>query len=576
MTDFAVEVPLWAPGNAGTAGNAAVAALSDGAVLDVRKDGDAAIVRVMASTSETTLVRLDVPLGSAVGYWHPGGEGEQPLPADWQRGWRPVGLVRSAPVGVLYDGAGRVLLGVAAHTTTPAHVRFGVSETLARYGIWLAVELAAGASYEVRVESGGAVGAALGALARWLTRDPLPVPAAARTPAYSTWYSYHRDVTAERVTAEAREASALGCGVLLLDDGWQRNALAGGYSGCGDWVPDAERFGDLGAHVAAVHDLGMRHVAWVGPLMLGPNSSAYRTLAGNAPREVSRLSCRILDPRRDATREYVVDGCVSLVDRYGLDGLKVDFLDLASVYADDGGDELDAALALLCTELVGGLHALRGDELLIELRQPYAGPAMRRFGNLLRAGDCPADATANRVRTRDIAALAPDSAVHSDMLMWDPAASPESAAHQLQSALYAVPQVSVRLTAQSAAHRDVTATWLAFWRRYAEVLLDGERHTGTPDDRYATVTATAGDRAVTTVYAPGRTAPVDPVSRPDTALVNATDAADVVVDVATAATVRLDVSDARGRAVGGHTAHLSPGPHRLAVPPAGSCLITPA
>ncbi|MCZ0982417.1 hypothetical protein O1L60_35600 [Streptomyces diastatochromogenes] len=84
----------------------------------------------------------------------------------------------------------------------------------------------------------------------------------------------------------------------------------------------------------------------------------------------------------------MIELCVSLVDAYGLDGLKLDFLDEAAVYAGDGAGDVGRAMAGLLAELRRALEAVRPG-LLLELRQPYTGPGMAPFGNMLRSVDCP-------------------------------------------------------------------------------------------------------------------------------------------------------------------------------------------
>ncbi|MFJ6569221.1 alpha-galactosidase [Streptomyces sp. NPDC091292] len=548
------------------------------------------MIRVKCTQTETTLVRLDVPLGDGVGYWHPAAGWERPLPADWEGEWRRVGLVDSAAAGCLYDGAGRSLLAFAGdHGDATTLVRFGVSEDSARFGVWLATPLRAGEEYRLRIEAPGRpVDDTLRTLARWMpgTGDALPAPEAGRTPAYSTWYSMHHAVSEAAVEAEAAIAADLGCGLLLLDDGWQEQADHHKYSGCGDWTPDQAKFPDFRAHVRRARETGLRYVAWIAPLLLGEHSRTHATLARLAPHRVPRLACQVLDPRQDEVRAFVVERCADLVERYGLDGLKLDFLETAMVYADtvggngDGtgaaGADVSQAMRVLLDDLHTRLRALRGADVLIELRQPYAGPAMRRFGNLLRAGDCPADATANRLRTLDIARLAPGASVHCDMLMWDPRARVEAAARQLHSALYSVPQISARLTELSAEHREMTAWWLEFWRQYRDVLIDGERHTGRPDERDATITAWSGDRAVITVFGEHRVVPLDPGRFTDVALVNSTTADHVVLDLTEGTRIRLAVSDARGRPTGTQVREFGPGLHHLSVPPSGLCRLSPA
>ncbi|MET9652195.1 hypothetical protein ABZZ44_18305 [Streptomyces sp. NPDC006460] len=156
----------------------------------------------------------------------------------------------------------------------------------------------------------------------------------------------------------------------------------------------------------------------------------------------------------------MVDTCVRLVRDHGLDGLKVDFLDESMAYADDGRGDVGRALALLLSDLRTALESV-GTDLLLELRQPYVGPGMAAYGNMLRAVDCPADAVANQLRTIDTALLAPGGAFHSDPLMWDTTAPVEAAARQLIGALRSVPQVSVRLDALPPSHAEALHFWLA-------------------------------------------------------------------------------------------------------------------
>ncbi|MFB7497993.1 glycoside hydrolase family 36 protein [Streptomyces sp. NPDC056161] len=584
MTDFMDLARLWAGRDAVHAHGVAVSRLTEGPRPDVEQDADGAVIHLPpAGTATTTVLRLDVPLGDAVGYWHPAAGWDRHLTADWASPWRAVGLVDSAPLGCLHDSAGRALLAFAAdRVTATTRIRFGVHEESARFGVWLAMDLAADEHCRIRVRAPGRpVADALRALTAALAPgDALPVPEAARTPAYSTWYSLHREVDAARVEAEARHAAEAGCGVLLLDDGWQSRAQGPGYSGSGDWTPDPAKFPDFAAHVRTVRGLGLRYVAWIAPLLLGERTAAYRRLRDVAPHAVPRLSCRVLDPRRDEVRRFVVDSCAELVGRYGLDGLKIDFLDFAMAYADQPGGppgpDVGRALRRLLTELRDRLRSLRGDDLLVELRQPYTGPGMLGFGNLLRAGDCPADTTANRVRTLDLRAAATSGSVHSDMLMWDPGAPARTAARQLHSALYATPQISVRLAELTAEHRAMTAFWLGFWRDHRDVLTHGELRAGRPDQLYETVSASDGRRAVLTWYAEHRCAPLHLDGLTEAALVNSTAAAHVLVDVGRSAVeVRRDTYDACGRPAGSAVQTLLPGPNPIPVPPSGLGVLRP-
>src|SRR5204862_5578675 len=128
-------------------------------------------------------------------------------------------------------------------------------------------------------------------------------------------------------------------------------------------------------------------------------------------------------------------------------------------------------------------------EVMIEFRQPYIGPLIRKFGNMLRAGDCPNSALANRVKTVDLRLLSGQTAVHADMIMWHPTERVESAALQLLNILFAVPQVSVRLEQLPPDHRAMLAFWVGYWNSNRPVLLDGAIEPLFPAANYPLVVA---------------------------------------------------------------------------------------
>ena len=146
--------------------------------------------------------------------------------------------------------------------------------------------------------------AAVARLADWLAGRlaavPLPVPPVARRPVYSTWYTFTQDLDQDRVAAETALAVQLGCGSVFVDDGWQRLAVGRGYAGCGDWVPDTAKFGDLVAFSADVHDQGAGVVLWIAPLLLGRDADVFATLGRFAPHAAERL--RLPHPRPPTPR----------------------------------------------------------------------------------------------------------------------------------------------------------------------------------------------------------------------------------------------------------------------------------
>ncbi|MGP3980445.1 glycoside hydrolase family 36 protein [Streptomyces sp. KR80] len=533
-------------------------------------------------------IRLSVPLGDAAGYWHPQSGWQRTLLADWA-GRSRVSLVDGHAAGCLYDHSGATLLTFAAADPVPeASLRFGVSEENDTHVVHLQLPAAEEPHRLLFVPRAPSVAAAMRVLRRWFATGvphaagpgvppavagggpvtPMPVPDAARTPVYSTWYAFNQNVDATAVERQAELAARLGCGVLILDDGWQELGHGRGYAGCGDWRPDRAKFPDFAAHVARVQDMGLRYMAWIAPLLLGPDAECFDQWVACAPARGRVPGAHVLDPRRPEVRRHVVELCTALVRDYGLDGLKVDFLNDAMAYADDGGGDVGRAMTDLLTEVRAALEAVHPEPLL-ELRQPYVGPGMAPYGNMLRSFDCPADATANRVRTLDTSLLAVGGAVHSDMLLWDLDAPVEAAARQLIGTLHSVPQISVRLDRLTEEHREALAFWLAQWRRLRGALLDGTVEPGRPDDLYTLVESEADGVLVLDVHSE-RTVPVEPADYREIVLVNGATADRLVLECSgPERAAELTVHDPSGRIIERCRPRLTPGLHTLPVPRMG-------
>ncbi|MFH8370518.1 glycoside hydrolase family 36 protein [Streptomyces sp. NPDC018031] len=520
-------------------------------------------------------IRLSVPLGDATGYWHPQAGWRRTLVADWAGRGRAC-LVDGPAAGCLYEHSGATLLTFATADPVPeATVRFGVSEENDTHVVHLGLPASAEPHRLLLVPRAPSVAAAMRRLRAWFAaaHPPMPVPDAARRPVYSTWYAFNQDVTAAAVETQAELAAELGCGALILDDGWQRLGNGRGYAGLGDWQADPVKFPDFAGHVARVQARGLRYLLWVAPLLIGPGAGCHDRWAPHAPLPATVPGARVLDPRRPEVRRHVIELCVSLVREHGLDGLKLDFLDQAAGYAGDGAGDVGRAMAELLTGLRRALERVR-PELLLELRQPYTGPGMAPYGNMLRSFDCPADATANRVRTLDTGLLAVGAPVHSDMLMWSRRAPVEAVARQLIGALHAVPQISVRLDRVPPEHLTTVRFWLGWWHRHRALLLDGRLEPGRPDELYPLVTAAAEGECVVSVHG-DRVVPLDFTGYRRYHLVNGSDRDRVMVEVTGGGgRVSARVHGPDGRIMDDPLTLPPEGPHPLAVPRGGLVSLT--
>ncbi|WP_406056807.1 glycoside hydrolase family 36 protein [Kribbella sp. NBC_00889] len=513
------------------------------------------VLRYEVVAAGPVTLRFAWPAESAVSLWRATQSSRRELPTDWGSR-REIRSVRSAPVGTLVDAQDRNLLTVSLSS----HVRgcdfaIGVHEETAEQLVELIVDDVEGQSFVLRIDVRDLhfAEALDGVTADWtaeLGDRIVPVPELARQPMYSTWYSDHQHVSAESVERHARDGAAYGCAAVIVDDGWQTDDTARGYAYCGDWEPTSRTFPDMSEHVRRVHDLGLSYVLWLAPPLIGVHSKAWDRLKDRTLGFADGQVTAVLDPRYTEVREHLVECCIRPVRDWGVDGLKLDFIDSWAwdnpPPAPDGDcTSVDEGVELFLQAVTTELKRLRPD-VLIEFRQDYVNPRLWQFGTFLRAGDCAMDPVENRVRTIDSRLLAGGRAVHSDMLMWHPDASAETVAQQFIGAMFSTPQVSMELDALSAEHERVVRYWLGFLRDHADVLLDGVLVPSRPDARYPQVRA-VGSTTVVAAF----TNPVVRLADSDLSvvLVNGGSSGRLIVEGAGPGPVDLVVSDCSGTEV---------------------------
>jgi alpha-galactosidase len=514
-------------------------------------------VRAADLTAGAVRIRWTWPVDSAVTLWRATQGSHRELPTDWGS-HRDIRSVRSAPVGsfVGADDLSPCTISLSS-AVRGCDFAVGVNEESAEQLIQLAVddvELTNGVySFTLRIDLRGLhfAEALRGVTDAWTAElgDRItPVPELARQAMYSTWYSDHQHVSAESVEHHARASAQYGFKAVIVDDGWQTDDTARGYAHCGDWEPTSSTFPDMAEHVRRVHELGLDYVLWIAPPLIGAHSKAWERFRERVLGYVDGLSASVLDPRYPEVRDHIVECCVRPVRDWGVDGLKIDFIDSwawpSPPPAPDGDCEtIDEGVELILEAITAELRRLR-PSLLIEFRQDYVNPRLWRFGTFLRAGDCPMDAVENRVRTIDSRLLAGDRAVHSDMLMWHPSASAEAVAQQFIGALFSTPQISVDLASLSAEHDRAVRYWLGFMKDHADTLLHGVLTPSRPDARYTQVAAVGQTTAVVAVFSN----PVVRLSAPAEVmlLVNGGSAPGLLVEGAGPGPVQLVVSDCSG------------------------------
>lgn len=335
--------------------------------------------------------------------------------------------------------------------------------------------------------------------------EKINTPQACKEPMYSTWYSYHQNLVHEELIEELRLAKKMGMEAVIIDDGWQTEDGKRGYSYCGDWNP--VKIPDMRKFVEDVHDVGMKCIVWFGVPFVGIHSKAWNRFEDKFLNSFDEKHpwC-VLDPRYPEVREYLINIYWNAVTEWNIDGLKLDFINnmqltetsaVPNEYMDY--DSLEEAICALLRETNKHLRTINPD-ILIEFRQPYIGPIMCQYGNMLRVADCPMDAQKNRAGIVDLRLLSGENAVHSDMVMWNYEDIPESAAIQLINIMFGVPQISVLIEKLSLEHKRVLEFFLSFWKNNKKCLLDGKLNAENPEAGYSIVTSETDESLIAVSY----------------------------------------------------------------------------
>ena len=386
---------------------------------------------------------------------------------------------------------------------------------------------------EIRLDSRDMFyGDAIGDASEWMCRaagvQPMDAPESAFNPLYSTWYTFHQDVSDALVEEESALAAELGMRTLITDDGWQIDQPIGkrtemGYMFCGDWKA-GRNFPDMAAHVRRVHALGFKYMLWYSVPFVGEKSANFARFRDRVfPSENCCYGGWVLDPRFPDVREFLIDTYEKAVRDWDLDGLKLDFIGRFTLKGTDpaikdnyaGRDIKSIPLAAerLLTDVMARLKTIKPD-ILIEFRQSYIGPCIRRFGNMIRATDCPLSMIENRTRIARLRLTSGKTAVHSDMLEWRADETPESAARCIINSLFGVVQYSVRLKTLSESHRRMLAHWIRFSQDHRQALLHGKFRPHFPASDYPLLEGESEEERVFCVYQPNLTVDVGKHDRP--------------------------------------------------------------
>lgn len=380
---------------------------------------------------------------------------------------------------------------------------------------------------------------------------PIDPTEATREPVYSTWYSYHQNLTDKEIEKECQLASEIGFKTVILDDGWQTDDNNRGYAFCGDWEVSKNRFPDFREHVEKVHNMGMKYMIWYSVPFLGCKAEKWDEFKDKILFYADSMEAGVLDPRYPEVRQYLVDTYVRGMKEWGLDGFKLDFIDqiIARKDTPEYNDKMDIcgvqdALDQLMLQIYAAISK-ELPEVMVEFRQRYIGPNMRRYGNMFRVTDCPNSAIRNRVGIVDLRMLSGSTTVHSDPLMWHPQETPELAALQIISSIFATVQISVKLEETTEKMKKMLKFWVDFMREHKDLLQKTQIRPEEPHNLYPVVWVIGNKQAIGAVYTMNRVIAL-PEDAQSYIVLNGTKATRILLESEVNGTYEIVVKDYKG------------------------------
>lgn len=460
------------------------------------------------------------PAVDIAGKWHPVCGTDRTVKADWFPGAKSMTSI-SAPVACFFNSNSMNCHTIAlSEIKQIVEMKYGVHEEDGTMRCFTEITLPSGYdkdSYTLKIwesEAEEPYWDTLSKVSEWWEEDHglaiMDVPACARETMYSFWYSQHQNVSAESVEEECALAAKLGFKSIIVDDGWQTDDNNRGYSFCGDWEPSPNKFPDFAAHVKKVQDMGLKYIMWFSVPFLGMKAKMWETFKDKILCYDDFQQAAVLDVRYPDVREFLKGIYKKAVAEWGVDGLKLDFIDEFYLRPEtpEFNENMDCrdvqeAVDVLLTEVMKELKAIRSD-IMIEFRQKYVGPQIRKYGNFLRVMDCPLSGLSNRLGSIDLRLLSGKTATHSDMLMWHKDETPEDAALQIINSIFSTVQISLNLALIDGEMEQMVKFFMNFMNENVELLQCTQIKPLEPENLYPEVSVENETTSIQVNYSKGR------------------------------------------------------------------------
>ena len=306
-------------------------------------------------------------------------------------------------------------------------------------------------------------------------------------PVFNTWYPIKEEQRAETIERYAKTCREIGIKTFEIDAGW--------FKSTGTWELDTVKIPDLRALVRKIRAMGMRVIIWYNPFDFGA-AKGLEHLETVVDRKPTGKFC----PRCREVQERAARIAGELMERYDLDGLKIDFLDASPGAAplvnceaghahshDFVSDGVREAMRLMALTI-----RKQKPDAIIEYRLNYSNVANRQFATIYRGQDAPSDIDLVRRHLTLIRSWCRGVAPHADYAYWTPGESDENVSRFMAViSLYGVPTLSVDFDALPETHLSIIKAWLSFYHRNKRNLIDGRFEPLSDDFHYSVARVSA-------------------------------------------------------------------------------------
>lgn len=310
---------------------------------------------------------------------------------------------------------------------------------------------------------------------------PVPeIPDSAWNPVYCTWYAVHAAVTQQWVEKAAEQASAIGLKTLIVDDGWSfpemrrveiGEHIKNWYKDVGDWEVCKEKFPDFQAHLEKVHSFGIKYLLWLTPFLIGIDSKFAAKYDKNGIEDTVVAGFRLPSLNNAQASEEMIEKIVNVMKEYGIDGLKVDFIDkIAPSLTNPCGRKIYKFMI----EMISRLKQVKPD-MLIEFRESYCHRAIAFLGTQYRAADVPLDWLDNLRRLAKIhMELGSGLPAHSDPIFWHKDETEANVSRFMMVAIAGVPMLSIDFEQEKPENMSIISHWLNFYQQHLDTFRYGK------------------------------------------------------------------------------------------------------